>query len=95
MRKDQSFLERMAQRADLPEEPLPMQPIVEIAGDTRVLVENHRGVYEYTPERVGVHVRFGRLQVCGCNLHLTHMSKVRLIICGRIQGVTILRREQD
>ena len=33
---------------------LPGVPIVELAGDRRVLIENHRGVTEYGMERICV-----------------------------------------
>lgn len=93
MRKEGSFLERLAERADLQGEPLPMQPVVEIAGESRVLIENHRGVYQYTREQIGVHMRYGCLTVCGCNLTLSQMTRERLVISGRIDGVTLLRRD--
>lgn len=42
MEKTSGFWERLAARAELDTEPIPAQPIIEIGGDTRVLVENHR-----------------------------------------------------
>ena len=41
------FIDRMADAADLPDEPIPGQPLVEIAGERRVLIERHSGVTEY------------------------------------------------
>ena len=78
--------------ADLSAEPLPGQPIVEIAGDRRVLIENHFGVKEYSREKIGVKVKYGLVCVCGCNLELIRMTKEQLIISGRIDAVTLIRR---
>ena len=50
MGKGRMILQRLADGADLSAEPLPGQPIVEIAGDRRVLIENHFGVKEYSRE---------------------------------------------
>ena len=86
------FLQRLADGADLTTEPLPGQPIVEIAGDRRVLIENHFGVKEYSRERISVKVKYGLVSVCGCGLELMRMTKEQLIICGRIDGVTLQRR---
>lgn len=79
-------------RADLSAEPLPGQPIVEIAGDRRVLIENHFGVKEYSREKIGVKVKYGLVCVCGCDLELIRMTKEQLIISGRIDAVTLIRR---
>ncbi len=94
MKEKRSILQRIADGADLPGEPLPGQPIVEIAGDRRVLIENHFGVKEYSRERIGVKMRYGLLAVCGCGLELTRMTGEQLVISGRIDCVSIQRRER-
>ena len=79
---------------DLPGETLPGQVLVEIAGENRVLIECHRGICEYSPERIGVCVRYGIVEICGRELQLQCMTKNQLIICGRIDDVHLKRREQ-
>ena len=87
-----NWMQMLADRADLSSEPLPGVPIVEIAGDTRVLIARHDGMTEYRRERICVKVRYGFVCVCGCGLELTRMSKEQLIISGRIDCVQIQRR---
>ena len=41
------FIAHMADAADLSDEHLPGVPIIEIAGDRRVLIEHHCGVCEF------------------------------------------------
>ena len=82
------------ERLDLPGECLPGQVLVEIAGDSRVLIEQHRGVREYSPERIVVKVRYGLVQVCGSGLELRCMTREQLVISGRIDSVTLKRRER-
>lgn len=84
--------ERLADEADLTAESLPGQPIVEIAGDRRVLIENHFGVKEYSRERITVKVKYGYVSICGCHLELMRMTREQLVICGRIDGVTLQRK---
>jgi sporulation protein YqfC len=79
-------------RLDLPGETLPGQVIVEIAGENRVLIEQHRGIREYTRERISVCVRYGMLEICGQGLELRSMSREQLIVCGQIDSVTLRRR---
>lgn len=73
---------------------LPGQPVVELVGDRRVLIENHIGVTEYGTERICVKVKYGQLSVCGYGLELVRMTKAQLVITGNIGSITIDRRER-
>lgn len=88
----EGFWDRLTERADLWEEPLPGQPIVEVAGTERVLIENHGGVLSYSRECITVKVRFGCIQICGCGLKIRRMSREQLIVGGRIDSVSLHRR---
>ena len=82
---------RIMDAIGLPEEPVPMAPLVELAGDSRVLIENHRGVIQYGCDCVRVKVRFGRVCVCGGELQLSRMTKGQLVISGRIDSIQLYR----
>lgn len=69
-----------------------MMPVVELAGDRRVLIENHGGVLEYGTERICVRMKYGVLHIEGNNLILSKMSGELLVICGRICGVKLERK---
>ena len=86
---DREWVRRLTQ--GLEGESLPGMTVAELAGDRRVLVEGHRGVTEYSPTRVTVKVGYGELSVCGCGLELRQMSKVHLVVCGRIDGIELRR----
>lgn len=90
--QNQNWMQKLADNADLSAESLPGVPIVEIAGESRVLIERHAGMTEYSRERICVKVCYGCVCVYGCNLELTRMSKEQLIISGKIDGVLIQRR---
>lgn len=87
-----NWMQMLADEADLPAEPLPGVPVVEVAGECRVLIERHAGVTEYSRERICVKVCYGLVCVCGCGLELTRMTRQQLVISGRIDGVQLLRR---
>lgn len=87
-----NWVQRLADGADLSGEPLPYVPVVEIAGDERVLIEHHRGLTEYSRERICVKVRYGIVSICGSGLELTQMTREQLIVSGRIDGIQIHRR---
>lgn len=92
MGKGEKIWDLLTDRMDLAEEALPGQPIVEILGQNRVLIENHRGVKGYSRQCVVIHVRFGEIHVSGDCLQLVRMSKERLIIQGTIHQVSLKRR---
>ena len=92
MKDRRNILERLTDGMDLSGEPLPGQPIVEVAGDRRVLIENHFGVKAYSRDQIVVKVKYGCVCIYGCGLELMHMTKERLVIRGRIDGVTLQRR---
>ncbi len=73
---------------------LPDKPIIEVAGDQRVLIENHLGVKEYGYEKITVQVSFGSACITGHNLELIRMTKEQLVICGNIQCIQLLHKEE-
>ena len=92
MGKGRRFWDHMIEQAGIDPETLPSQPIVEIAGEHRVLIENHQGVAAYGREKILVKVKFGTVCVCGCNLEMMHMTKEQLVVYGRIDSVGLQRR---
>lgn len=89
---ERKWVQRLADTADLAGEPLPGVPVVELAGENRVLIEGHRGVSQYSREQITVKVRYGCVCIVGCGLELSRMSKEQLIVTGRIDAVKLIRR---
>lgn len=85
------FAQYVTEGAELPGESVSGQPIVELTGDSRVLIENHSGVSEYTRERIGVRLCYGMLCVCGEKLELLKMTNHQLVIRGRIDNLSVFR----
>ena len=84
--------QRLVDHSQLQGESLPGVPIVELAGDRRVLIERHDGVVEYGTEQIRVRVKYGIICVLGCDLQLKQMTKQQLIVSGQINSIQILRR---
>ena len=94
MKHPGSWMERLAEGMDLSWETLPGLPLVEICGEKRVLRENHRGVSRYCSDRICVRVAYGEVAVLGRGLELARMTREQLVICGCIDGVSLIRREK-
>ncbi len=92
MVQGRKWANQLTSAMNLQDEAIPGQPLVEIVGDFRVLVENHMGVTEYGESLIRVKVKFGNVCVSGCNLELALMTKEQLVITGSIEGVKLNRR---
>lgn len=73
-------------------ESIPGLPLIEITDDRRVLIERHQGVVGYGCGEICVRVRYGMVRVTGNGLRLARMTAEQLVICGRIDGVHLIRK---
>ena len=62
-------------------------PLVEIAGQQRVLIENHLGVVAYSMEEIEIKMCYGKLAVAGRCLKFMQINKEQLVITGHIDSV--------
>lgn len=67
------------------------QPLVEVFGQRRVLLEHHQGVLAYGKQEVRIRVKYGQVRVWGSGLCLSRMTAEQLVICGCIGGVELLK----
>ena len=89
MKKQRDFLRGMADRMDLPGEPVPGKPALELLGKNRVIIENHRGILDYSREEIRVRVSYGWIHITGSGLELSLMSGQQLIITGTIGSILL------
>lgn len=75
------------ERLSADETGLKPRTLVELYGNERVLVEQHRGILGYGSECIRVGTSFGVLTVEGEELRLCCMSRSQLVIRGRIDGL--------
>lgn len=82
------LLDIASDRFRLPEE-IAGELRLTLTGDGRILAENHRGILEYSPERISLAA--GRLtaRVSGEGLHLLAMDGCSMIISGKIFGIDL------
>ncbi len=75
----------LAERLELPAEILPGTGCLTISGGRRALVEGHRGILEYTGQRITVSFGRQKLSLSGDGLQLRAMSAGELLVIGRIR----------
>lgn len=86
------ILRTITDHAGLHSETVSGASLLEISGDDRVLIENYICVVGYTDCLVQVRMEFGLYEISGCSLMISCIQKDQLVICGRVNCVT-LRRE--
>lgn len=87
LKKMESLAGELAERLQLPEEALLSAAKLTVVAGRRLVVENHRGILEYGPERIVVSAGRAKLCINGAQLSLEAMNKTELLIVGRIQSV--------
>ena len=81
----------LMEQSGLQTQPIPGHSIVEILGDSRVLVERHSGVTSFSEVAVCIKTSYGNVHVSGNALKITCVSKEQLVIVGCIESVSIIR----
>lgn len=82
--KDKYSFDRMLMHLDLSGEAPPGVPIIEIIGNSRILIENQVGICNYCKSSVVVKFRHGIICITGDNLELQKMNQNQLVITGSI-----------
>ena len=95
MAPDFSWMRRIVNYAELSDEVLPGQTVIELVGEGRVLIEGHSGVLAYSDEEVCAKVTYGVARISGCNLKLSYMCEYKLVISGEILSIHLLRRNPE
>ncbi len=62
-------------------------PKVTIVGDLGVLIENHRGLVHYSPDRIVIGVGKGQIAILGRSLEIEEVSKEDMIVRGRLGSI--------
>ena len=86
-----AWRQRLADLFDLPRDVVLDLPRISVIGDLQLLLQNHRGLLEYLPDRVVVAMKDGRLVVRGEDLVIAGVTGEELIVTGRLHAVEFQR----
>ena len=92
MKRSHKLLENMLEAVSLDTDLQPKIPVLELAGDRRILIENHRSVIHYTHDKIMVQMDYGHVCVTGCGLKLAKLGKEQVVITGRVDEIVLCRR---
>ncbi|MCD8100728.1 MAG: YabP/YqfC family sporulation protein [Oscillospiraceae bacterium] len=82
-----NLLERIAKLTDLPADTVAGVPKIVLSGDCRAVVENHRGLLQYTESVITAAGGRCTVRIRGEGLTLRAMDRRVLVVSGKIFGV--------
>jgi sporulation protein YqfC len=82
--------EKVARALEFPADVLLDIPRIIVDGNTRLTIENHGGIMEYSMEQVRVRVRNGEVTIKGSKLVIVAIFQEGMEIEGRISGIDFL-----
>ena len=65
------------------------QSRIELTGGRRLLIEDHRGILEYTETLLRVALRRGQVRITGDDLRLTALTLRELAVSGTIRAIEL------
>lgn len=73
----------------------PRLPRVELTGDRRVDIENHRGMIEYSDTVMRIALADGELRITGREMELTALTLTELTVSGMIRALEYITKEGE
>ena len=89
MDRAEKLLARITERLDLPSEAMGGAPLVQLNGSRQVTVEGHRGIRQYSPERIEVRTVRGCVCIEGRDLHVALLSRDCMVIRGTVRALSL------
>jgi len=80
----------LAHYLELPKELVMGLPRITMLGDIQIIVENHRGIIEYTTEKVRIGTSIGELHVIGSDLALRTIFPEEIAVDGKIRSIALV-----
>ncbi len=82
------FIDRFNETLGLPPEVTLKLPLIMMVGGKSLILENHRGILEYSRERIRIRLIKGEITLVGQNLTIGNISDEEIQIKGEIIGLT-------
>lgn len=84
---ERKWRQNLADLLELPREVVLNLPRLTVIGNVQCYLENHRGVIEYTTEKIRVSVNGGEVQIAGRDLVIRYMASEEIAVDGVIDSI--------
>ncbi|MDO4557016.1 MAG: YabP/YqfC family sporulation protein [Lachnospiraceae bacterium] len=82
--------EQFASSMDIPRDLAFGDTLITIIGNSRLTIENYRGLYEYTPNTIQLLTRQGMLHVFGKSLIISFYTEDEMQISGYVKEIVFV-----
>jgi len=80
----------ISEALELPGEITLNLPKIIMIGHSRMLIENHKGVIEFTPLKIRLNSGIGVIKIEGIDLNLKNIAADDIIVTGKIKTVSFV-----
>lgn len=84
----QRLQKKLAHLLEIPDDIVLDLPRITLLGNMQMLIENHKGIIEYTAELVRVRLNHKEIVISGVGLSLGNLQAEELIVEGEITGLS-------
>lgn len=70
---------------ELPKDIVLDLPKITMIGNLQIYIENHKGIIEYTKERIRINTHMGILRITGKNMYIRTIVTEEVIVVGEIE----------
>lgn len=90
MRENGGIKKGLAEVLELPKDIILDLPKIIMIGNLQIYIENHKGILEYTDNRIRINIKNGTLRIIGKNLMLKNIVAEEIFIVGEINQVEFI-----
>lgn len=83
-------MEILADYLELPKDLMLDLPRITLLGNLQLIIENHRGIIEYTKERIRISTSLGELLIDGEGLVLRNIFPDEIAVDGKITSLKLV-----
>lgn len=90
-KKHPTIRERVAKMLEIPEEVASDRPKITTVGRKEVLVENYKGIIEFSNEIIRIDSNHGIITITGKNMKIREITVEDIVITGDIENIDYIR----
>ncbi len=79
--------ENISELLELPKDIMLDLPRITLVGNLQLYIENHKGIIEYSRQRIRINTKSGIIRIIGRNLTIKTIITEEIIITGLIQDI--------
>jgi len=85
--RKKGHLQRLAGLLEIPQDIVMDLPRITMLGNKQLLIENHKGIIEYTPSLVRIKLNQGELIISGSDLTLGNLQAEQILVEGTVEEI--------